>query len=313
MAVGGAHGGGGVARGLHGFFDRSGETVDGGGGGEGGWIGWWFVFPVPQMGGTCGTRRLRGRRFQGGKAAGELVEADGDSLAEVHRGLTGRGGDDYQTVTEAKVLAGKAALLGAEDQGHAASGSAQLGAQERDEIGQVYDRLLRSAVVEGGGAENQRAIGERLLECGADARGSEQVFRADGGLGLAPVGLVGGDHREAGEAEVGHGPRRRAYIEGIARGDQDDLEAVALAGRGQGSIVGQHARVLPARGLALPRRGWPQGPPSVFVLMVDSIELMEARISQTHQVCYSVRAGTFTLLDLAQRSCAIPEMGVEYD
>ena len=62
----------------------------------------------------------------------------------------------------------------------------------------------------------------------------EEIRGADGGLRLAPVGLVRGDHGEVREAEVGHGPRRRSYIEGIARGDEDDFDAVALGFGEQG-------------------------------------------------------------------------------
>ena len=59
--------------------------------------------------------------------------------------------------------------------------------------------------------------------------GIDEEFRsADGGAGFAPVGLVGCNNGEVGEAEVGHRTRDRANVEGIARGDEDDGDAIAL-------------------------------------------------------------------------------------
>jgi hypothetical protein len=47
----------------------------------------------------------------------------------------------------------------------------------------------------------------------------KQIRGADGRLGFAPVGGVGRGEAEIREAEVGHGPGHRSYIEGVARGD----------------------------------------------------------------------------------------------
>ena len=51
------------------------------------------------------------------------------------------------------------------------------------------------------------------------------------------MGLVWGNDGEPGEAEVGHGACDGADVEGIARGDEDDGDAVALLGSEQGMIV----------------------------------------------------------------------------
>jgi len=68
--------------------------------------------------------------------------------------------------------------------------------------------------------------------------GVDEEFRsADGGAGLAPVRLVGGDDGEMSEAEVGHGASDGADVEGIAGRDEDDGDAVALGRRGQEMIV----------------------------------------------------------------------------
>jgi hypothetical protein len=65
----------------------------------------------------------------------------------------------------------------------------------------------------------------------------EELGSADGGAGFAPVGLVRGHDGEVGEAEVGHGTRDRADVEGIARRDEDDGDAVALLWSEQRMIV----------------------------------------------------------------------------
>jgi hypothetical protein len=49
--------------------------------------------------------------------------------------------------------------------------------------------------------------------------------------------VIGSGDGEAPKAEVGHGPRRCSYIEGIARGDEDDFDAVALVFGEQDAIL----------------------------------------------------------------------------
>jgi hypothetical protein len=44
------------------------------------------------------------------------------------------------------------------------------------------------------------------------------------------------------EAEVGHSPRRRSYIEGVARGDKDNIDAVAMGFGEQAMIVAESCR-----------------------------------------------------------------------
>jgi hypothetical protein len=83
-------------------------------------------------------------------------------------------------------------------------------------------------MLERSGANHERAIGHSLRQALHAFRVLEQVRGADGRLRFAPVGLIRSDHGHAREAEVGHGPRRGSYIEGIARRDEDDVELVAL-------------------------------------------------------------------------------------
>ena len=167
--------------------------------------------------------------MRGIQAGSKFVKADGDGLTEVHGGLAGLGGDDEEAVAESEMGAGEAVLLGAEDEGDA-MGASQLGADERGELGQQNDGLFGPAVLEGCGAEGEGAVGDGLCERLGSSGALQKSFGTDGGLSVAPVGLVRGDNGEMGEAEVGHGPRCRADVEGVARRDQDDLDAIELGG-----------------------------------------------------------------------------------
>jgi hypothetical protein len=127
-------------------------------------------------------------------------------------------------------------LLRAEDQGDAPAAGEFPGGQ-RGQIRQRDDRLLGLAVGEGSGAGNKGAVGYCLGKIRAFDRVLEQFGCADGGASFAPVRRVGSGDREAGEPEVGHGARSGAYIEGIARGDENDFDAVELGFCQQGMIV----------------------------------------------------------------------------
>ena len=135
------------------------------------------------------------------------------------------------------MVAGEAVLFRAEDEGDAAVVAGQLSFQERGEGGEGDDGLLWFAMGEGAGAGDEGAIGEGFGQGGEFAGGGEEVGRADGGFGFTPVGRVGRCDGEMGEAEVGHGAGDGADVERVARGDEDDFEAVALGGGEQGSIV----------------------------------------------------------------------------
>ena len=71
----------------------------------------------------------------------------------------------------------------------------------------------------------------------ADAGFAQQVGCADGGFGFHPVLGEGGYDAEAREAEVGHGPGRRADVERVARGDEDYVDTVGLGGGEQVLIL----------------------------------------------------------------------------
>jgi hypothetical protein len=227
VAVGRVHGGRRVAGGECDLVDDLGEAVE--------------------VGGVCGRRALRWlvgsaggwfglRGVRRGKARGQLIKADSDGLAEIHGGLAGVRGDLDQGVTEGEVFAHEAALFRSEDEGNAAA-AVEFMLDDRSECGWRNGGLLGLAASKRGGAEDEGAMGDRLLQ-GFRACGSfEEFFRADGGAGFAPVGLVGCDNGEAGEAEVGHGARRGADVERVARGDEDDVDRIEMGCGGQSFIL----------------------------------------------------------------------------
>ena len=146
------------------------------------------------------------------------------------------GWDDAEQVTATEVVAREAALLRPENQRNASS-AGQFGGDAAAEIGQRHHRLLGLAGSERPGADHQRAIFDGIREALRAFGVLEEGFGPNGRLGLAPVRLIGRDDREMREAEVGHGSRRRADVERVARRDEHDLDAVELAGGEQGAIL----------------------------------------------------------------------------
>jgi hypothetical protein len=132
-----------------------------------------------------------------------------------------------------EILLRKATFLRAKDEGYAIA-ARSLSAHQRRQFGQRNHWLLGLAMLERACAYDQRAVGYCLCQILGDFGVLEQVRGADRGLCLAPVRLIRSDDGEALEAEVGHGSRRRSYIEGIARGGEDYFEAVALRFAEQG-------------------------------------------------------------------------------
>jgi len=185
--------------------------------------------PGPQKQGTRGTQFLCRAR----NARAELIKTDSDGLAEIHRRLLWIGRDYGEYVAVREIFQGQAAFLRAEDESDVAA-AGKLFLDEGRQFRQRNHRLLGLSVVERGCADDERAIGYRVGQGLSVAGILEKVRGANGRFRLAPMGLVGSNHGEAPETEVGHGPRRRSYIEGIARGDEDDVEAVAMGFGEQG-------------------------------------------------------------------------------
>ncbi len=184
-------------------------------------------------GGGRGEGRCWGCR--GAVVAGELIEADGDGLAEIDGFLHGLGGDVKERGAVAEVVFGEAGFLGAEYDGETAGGDS--GVEFGAELGQRKNGLQGLAARYGGGAEDEGAVGDSIGKGGKFAGGGEDGGCADGGTSFLPGGLKWLNEAEVGEAEVDHGAGYRADVERIAGTHEDDGTVLAAEGESHTSIV----------------------------------------------------------------------------
>jgi methylthioribulose-1-phosphate dehydratase len=224
--VGGMHCGRRVAARGHGLIDHARQAVESAGGGGG-------IILDRERSRNAAHRRTR---FRLGSAPGQLVQAHGYRLAQVHRGLAGIGWYLDEKMASGKVVAREAVLFRTEDQSHAATLRNGLGSQGA-KLRQCYHPLFRPAMSEGCRAGYQRAAGDRLGKGCELLCVFEEFRRSNGRSSLAPVERIGRDDGEPRKAEVGHGPRRGSDIERIAGADEDDFDAVELRWVEQGIIV----------------------------------------------------------------------------
>lgn len=87
---------------------------------------------------------------------------------------------------------------------------------------EALDGLLRDAVLAGGGADDEGAIGDGFGDGGTDAGGLEDVRAADGGDGFTEGDIVGIDEAEIGKPEVRDGAGGRPDVERVAGGDENN-------------------------------------------------------------------------------------------
>jgi hypothetical protein len=106
------------------------------------------------------------------------------------------------------------------------------------------DGMLQLTEADGGGSDDERAVrdgfGERLELFGA----GEQRRRADRGTRLSECQLIGVHHAKMEESEVAHGTRGGADVEGIARTDEYDAQAVEFGVGRQGRRVYSRRAVM---------------------------------------------------------------------
>ena len=221
MAVGRLHDLGRIAGCGHGFLDKPAQAVERGG------IGARIAAALDR------SRFLRMRRRFG---SSELVETHRDRLAEVHRRLLGIGGDLDQKMTEGQIVARQTVLFRTEDESGTAA-AFKFVKQEWGQFPELERRLFGAAVSTGAGANYHCALPNRVAKRLGFVRGLEHFGCADGRARLAPVWCKGGDHRERGETEVGHGACGGSDVERIPWRDQYQVDAPALRSGEQGLIV----------------------------------------------------------------------------
>ena len=97
-------------------------------------------------------------------ASGDFIETNGSGLTEVHGGLAGVGGDFDEVMAEGEVFAGEAVLFRAEDEGDVVCRVIEFAGEERGELIELRDGLLRFAVGESAGAEDEGGVADGVGE-----------------------------------------------------------------------------------------------------------------------------------------------------
>ncbi len=126
----------------------------------------------------------------------------------------------------AEVFIGEAALFRAEQKGDAAPDEAL--ADKGSGLLEALDGVLQFAGADGSGSDDEGAVGDGFGEGLEFLRAGEKRRGSDGGTGFAESYFVGVYNAEVEEAEVAHGAGGGSDVEGIARVDEDDAEAVEL-------------------------------------------------------------------------------------
>jgi hypothetical protein len=136
-------------------------------------------------------------------------------------------------------------------------------ANQRSAGFKALNRVLKIAVSDGGGTDNQRAIGNSLGNGLEFLRVGKNVSRGAHGRAGAFKGYVIGIYdAEVKESEVAHGAGGRADVQRIARVDEDDSQTVKFRGHRQGGFIlredantaGAKARSIESLYAALKRR-----------------------------------------------------------
>src|SRR6266850_1646144 len=200
-----------IAAGAEGVEQDRGDALEFGGGGRGALFRW--------------RRRM--------EIASKFVKADGYGLAEVHGAMLFAGGDTEEPVAMAEIFVGEAALFRAEQKGDAAGNKAL--ADQRRGVFEAFDRMLRVAAANGGGADDEVAVrdgfGESLELFGAGEKRRGAHSRAC----FTESQFVGVYDAKMKEAEVAYGTSGSADVERIARVDKDDAQVIELGMGGQGT------------------------------------------------------------------------------
>ena len=109
---------------------------------------------------------------------------------------------------------------------------------------EVPDGMLQLAEADGGGSDDERAVCDGFAERLELFCPGEQRRGADRGTRLAECQLIGVHHTEMEESEVAHRPGAGADVEGIARTDKYDAQAVEFGLGRQGRRVYSRREVM---------------------------------------------------------------------
>jgi hypothetical protein len=165
--------------------------------------------------------------------ANQFVQANSDSLSEVHRNIFFARGNTHQPVAMAKIFVRQAEFLGAEEQRDVAR-TEPLANQARA-VFESPQRMLQFTVTHRRGSHHERAIRNRRGN-GLELFGPcKQLRSTDGGARLAKSRVVRIYHAQAAKAEIAHGARGSAHVERVARRHQHNAQAIEIGRRSQES------------------------------------------------------------------------------
>ena len=165
--------------------------------------------------------------------ARQLIETNGNRLAQIHGDVVLAGGNVHQPVAVAEVRVRQPALFRAEKQRDPAGCGCQPLANQARAGFKALQRMLQRALADRGGAHDQRAIRDGFGHRCVLFRPREHLGRADGRTRVAKRRRVRVHDAQAGKAEIAHGARGRADVERVARGDKNDAQAIGLRGCSQ--------------------------------------------------------------------------------
>jgi hypothetical protein len=131
----------------------------------------------------------------------------------------------------AQVFVRKAAFFRSEKQGDAARCKV-LANKARADF-EPPERVVQFPMANCRRSDHERAISHGFRDAVVHFRARQQPGSANGGTCLAKCRFIGPDEPQAREAKVAHGAGDRTDVERIARGYQDDVQAVELSRNGQ--------------------------------------------------------------------------------
>lgn len=147
--------------------------------------------------------------------ADQLIEGDGDGLAEIHGAVFGTRGDAEEPLAMAEFVIAEAELFRTEDEGDGSGGECL--AEARGSLLEGKEREAELAVVIAGSADHQTAVAEGFGQGGVLLGRFKDGTGFDSGFRLAEGDLIGVDDAEIEEAEIAHGPCGGADVQRIAR------------------------------------------------------------------------------------------------
>lgn len=100
---------------------------------------------------------------------------------------------------------------------------------------QTLKGMLQVAMADGGGPDDERAIGNRFCQRFVLFSAGQDGCGAHGGTSALKCDIVGIHHAQMVKPEIAHCPGGRADVEGIARVHQDDAQMIEF-GRNRQAI-----------------------------------------------------------------------------